>query len=495
WTSRTNYICQDVALGTSSAGYDYPDFRDLPLVVDFPEGGRGYLVANPVGDLFNYAHASPLLWAAVQREGEALGLVVYDFQEDYNNLETHFILPPSDEIWIGDRRVEPSREAMVWLKPGEALVCRKGTAAVGIRFVWARTVKNRPAPVLFCVDGGTTPGSARVSVHHQVLWCVEDRDAPWATPGAACFVRVGSKLEDDAAFRVWRESFNQASVQVEEETISTWVGHKEMVGKLNLQTGNPDAGVEMGVFWAGNQLDLSRLEPRPQLSLLEVNGRKVGRVLLKDLDLVRRYEAALDRTTPVQVEEDRPVYWQASDGRVWAPMEVRPHVFASDGDFIWLPAPAYNPAGNGRNVDSVGSDVGSATWRLNVQKAGTYYLWGHAADNTFLMGPWGVRKGAIAFLVRIFQDPASPLYLSEWTPGEVMRWAWSPVVLSEMVGPAHHQSGLIPTALDLPAGEIKLQVWALEAEIGMDRWFLTTDAEVRPMERLEPAKSAQGENG
>jgi hypothetical protein len=108
-----------------------------------------------------------------------------------------------------------------------------------------------------------------------------------------------------------------------------------------------------------------------------------------------------------------------------------------------------------------GSDVGSVTWRLAIPKNKDYYLWGRVQAPTL---------EDASFIVRVFQDMGSPLCLGVWTTGVHRQWAWAPVDLSEA------GDSKMPTPLRLPAGEVRLQVFARQAGAKIDRLFITDKA-------------------
>jgi len=163
--TRTHYLCADVTL--SSAGAGYGGRMDLPLTVDLPgprESVRGYFIPDGRGDPYgkvkiqeSQAHSKTLhlqpYWTAAQRRVDALGLAIYrakDVPDGTRTLESHFVLPTDvDEIWVDGERVRFLRgeAASHPLKPGAALVVRKGTAMVGVRVPWSRQIGGAAATV------------------------------------------------------------------------------------------------------------------------------------------------------------------------------------------------------------------------------------------------------------------------------------------------------------------------------------------------------------
>ena len=86
-------------------------------------------------------HLTPF-WTAAQDRGEALALVVYrpkDIPADAASLESHFVMPLTATYSIAGRPVvfKTGQAASFPVAPGEAVVLRQGTAALGIRVPWA----------------------------------------------------------------------------------------------------------------------------------------------------------------------------------------------------------------------------------------------------------------------------------------------------------------------------------------------------------------------
>ncbi|MFA7006726.1 MAG: hypothetical protein WC429_21980, partial [Verrucomicrobiia bacterium] len=181
--SRTHCLCRDVTL--SSAGAGYGGRMDMPLCADLPgdrEGVRCYFIPDgrhdPYGKIKiqeSQAHAKTLhlqpFWTAAQRRVDALGLAVYrdkDVPPETQTLESHFVMPLAvDGFWIGGRRVEfqPGKAAEFPLKAGEAVVLRKGTAAVGVRVPWARDLAGHAATAALVYDANAF-GAVRLTVTH-----------------------------------------------------------------------------------------------------------------------------------------------------------------------------------------------------------------------------------------------------------------------------------------------------------------------------------------
>jgi hypothetical protein len=437
--TRTHYLCRDVTLSAAGANYRT---MDIPLCVDLPgprEGVRCYFIPDGRHDPYGKikiqegkAHAKTLhltpFWAAAQRRVDALGVALYrdkDVPAETQTLESHFVMPLEvDGFWIGGRRIETAKDKP-WefpLKPGEALVLRKGTAAVGVRVPWT----CGDAPVSFVFDGNKF-GAVRLMVTHKV----------GAKAGAAFWVRIGSKLCDDTAFEKWQRQFAAARADADV------VGDRVRVSVADAVTVGADAARSTAFA----------LEPPPSRALLAVDGDDIGRRLLQDLEPIRSWRGKVGASKPIAVTKGKSVCWEAETARVIPPMSFGQDAKASGGAFVWMPA---KPGERG------GSSVGSATWRLNVAAAGKYCLWGRVQAPT---------PDNDSFFVRVFNDEGEILGRTDWPTGTRKDWQWVPLVIG---------GGRTPTALDLPSGTVSVQLRVREAGTKMDCLFLTPNANERP---------------
>lgn len=272
---RTHYLLKDVTLSTSAAYYG--GWMDMPLTVDLPgdrESLRCYFIPDGRHDPYGKikipagahmkAHHLSALFTAVQRTVDAAVLVVYrdsDVPPDTKTLESHFVFPKAvDGIWLGDNRIEVATSHPV--RADEAVVFRKGTAAVGIRVPWARTITGDPAPVLLVWDGNKF-GALRLTITHDV-------QPRTSNAAAALWVRVGTSLDTDAAFHRWREAFTGAKADLTADSQKIELRVQGSAGTLALATEAP--------YKAGKVI-----EPSPTRVVLEIDGEDVGRQVLKDI--------------------------------------------------------------------------------------------------------------------------------------------------------------------------------------------------------------------
>jgi len=442
--SRTHYLCRDVTLSAAGAGYRT---MDLPLCADLPgprEAVRCYFIPDgrhdPYGKIKiqeSKAHAKTLhltpFWAAAQRRVDALGVALYrdkDVPPDTQTLESHFVMPlDADGFWIGGRRVEVTKDK-AWefsLNTGEALVLRKGTAAVGVRVPWTRS----HAPVRFVFDKNPF-GAVRLTVMHPL----------GAKAGAAFWVRIGSELRDDAAFEKWQQQFVAARADV------------DAVGdRVRVSVGGVDGAVIVGADAARSTAFL--LEPRPSRALLAVDGEDIGRRLLQDLEPIRSWQGKITAPSPLAVARDKSLYWEAEAGRVIPPMIRDKDERASGSAFVWMPA---------KPGEKASSSIGQVTWQLKLSAPGKYFLWGRVQAPT---------PSNDSFYVRVFSDEGEILAKTEWPTGVRKEWQWVPLVIG---------GDRAPTAFELPSGVVSVQLRVREAGTKIDRLFITANPTERPKE-------------
>ena len=450
--SRTHYLLQDITL--SSAGANYGPM-DLPLTVDLP-GDRDFLRCYfipdarrdpygkkkiPAGAHQKTLHLRPF-WTAAQRRIDALGLVIYrdgDLSESPATLESHFVMPlDADAFWIGNRlvEIEMGKPKVFSLKKDNSLVFRKGTAAVGVRVPWSRGLDGEQAQVAFVYDANEH-GAVRLTVAHHSLWGIE---APKANAGAAFWVRIGNGLETDEAFHQWRQGFMAARAEVE-------VSPEQVLIKAD----GSDGPVVVGAAapYAGHLA----IEPPPSRAVLELDGEDIGRRILRDIEPIKYYEAKIVETPPVMVSAEEGIHWEAESGQVMPPMVIAGDEGASGGKYVWMPGV---PGGKG------GSIVGSVTWRLNVLKAGKYYVWGRVLAPT---------PEDDSFFVQGFTDTSELVSLAEWHTGTHPQWEWTRMTLNRAQE---------PTPLTLPEGEVSLQLRVREDGTKIDHLLITPDVEEQP---------------
>jgi len=281
WQSRTHYLLPDVTLSCAAAGYG--GRMDMPLTVDLwgeRKSVRGYFIADgrndpygkiplPAGAHHKAFHLNPF-WTAAQRTVDALGLVLYrekDIPANATTLVSDFVMPMKvDSIWIGERQIKPegNKTFREPVRPGEALVLRKGDAVFGVRVVWSRGLDGREGRI-FLIDDGNPYGALRLAVEH-----VGDGDEPTFkgnNAGAAFWVRIGSGLKTDAEFADWRRNFEAASA-----TVNAASNHIQL---SVAGTGGP-VSIAAKAPWDAPET----LEPAPTRAALELNGEDIGGKIL-----------------------------------------------------------------------------------------------------------------------------------------------------------------------------------------------------------------------
>jgi hypothetical protein len=452
--SRTYYAMADVALSASGGNYNT---MDIPLSVDLPgnrEFPRCYFIPDGRHDPYgkvkiaeSAAHAKTLhltpFFVAAQRKCDAAAVVVYrggkDLVRGSGSIESHFVMPREvDGFWVGDRKVDVGRKVSVAVGAREAVVLRKGTAAVGIRVPWAKKIDGSEAPVAFVYDGNEY-GVVRLTVDHGNY----AGEPPARTDAAAAlWVRVGSGLKDDAAFQAWRKEFAAAGAEGAADGKQVRIKVNGVDGPVEVAAASPFA-------------DVTALSPPASPAVLEIDGADVGRDILRRTDVIREYLAGRTKYPPIKVGV-RGIYWEAEEGWVVPPMKVDADAAASKGKYVWMPG---EPGGKG------GSVGGSVSWRLEMEKAGAYFAWGRVLSPTPSDDSFFARVEAKGKVIRD----------GTWALGVHRDWAWVPLGVGEA-------AAKVPAEIDLPAGEVTFELRTREDGTKIDRLFITGEAGERPVD-------------
>lgn len=448
--ARTHVLFPDVTLSSSGACYGS---MDLPLTVNLPGGPnslRCYFIPDgrrdpygkkliPAGPHEKTLHLTPF-FAAAQRGVDALAVVVYregDVPDGAPSLESHFVMPADvDGFWIGDKSVAPGEGLAAHpLQPGDALFLRKGSAAVGIRVPWSRSFEGGPAPAALVLDGNPY-GAARLTVAHHSFWGVEG-DAE--RPGAALWVRIGSGVVGDEAFAQWRRDFITADAKgsSDDGVIQVHVAGRD--GPVALSAAPPFQGC-------------LTVEPAHTKAVLELDGVDLGREILRDIEPIRSWTETAADTGPIAVSLERSAVWEAESAFLMAPMAVGEDDLAFGAKFAWTP---------GEPGDKGGGD-GALIWKLKVEQAGQYYLWGRLLTPT---------PDDDSFFVRVYTDDAELIDNADWHTGSFTEWQWAPLKLGR---------GAAAGALTLPAGGVTLELRTREDGAAIDQLYITADPLQKP---------------
>lgn len=451
--SRTHWLLADVTLGCSGALYGP---NDAPLTVDLPGPPgtvRGYFLPDGREDPYGQKkfsegsaqhrkalHLEPF-WAGAQREADALGLVVYRDEDltgpETVNLQSHFVVPRDiDGLWLHGQRSELPRatDAAAGRVPvgiGEALVLRRGTAAVGLRVVWARAQDGMPADVAL-VDDGNTVGAVRLTVEHR-------RSNADANAGAAFWVRVGGGLRSDDAFNAWRAAFEQAvptTIEVSSDRVHLAV--PGLAGNVSLAAEAPFL-----------RTSVVRLDPAPSRAVLELDGQDIGRELLDRVEPCASFAAALASQRVIDLPVQGAARIEAEAGFVLPRMAV-----GDDGEgsrFVWQP-----------DVEPRVAPSGSVSWRVRVPAAGRHWLWGR------VLAPDGEHN---SFSIAVVDADGASVVEGPWHLPRSSDWQWAAARIGDSRG---------PTPLDLPAGEVRITVLPRETGTRLAALWITTDPTVRP---------------
>ena len=446
--ARACWICPDIALSAAGMGYggrmdfpmcvDLPGSRNRPRIYVLPDGrhdpyGKAKILEAANGHMKSL-HLSPF-WAAAQRRSDALGMFLYrdgDLPKDTTSIETHVVLPKDvDGIWIGGQKAaldgKPFEHA---LASGQPLILRQGTAAVGIKVVWAVDTKGREAAA-HLVDDGNPHGALRLTIDHQ--W---KSALPTSAVGAAIWIRAGSGLATDEAFRAWSDDFAASAMNAQSDTNGITVRVTGQDGPLSITAKAPFTNATVEPSWARH--------------LLALDGKDIGRELLANVETVRLFHERRSRVKPISVAEA--AEWEAEDGLTTSPVEVASDAEASGGKFTWMPVLA------GTKPDA----AGSVFWSLDVAQAGEFYLWGRVRAAT---------PANDSFFVGLEHEGKPILGKATWQIGVHKDWTWVRFT---------PEKAKTPTPISIPAGRSELTVLTREPGAQIDRLFLTVRADESP---------------
>jgi len=450
--ARTHYLLEDVTLGSAAANYHR---MDLPLTVDLPGDARFprcYFIPDarrdpygrkriPVGGGHSKTiHLRPF-WTAAQRRTDALGLVLYRNQDETQaaaTLESHVVMPRHvDAFWVGDRRVDVAgTKPGDWPVKGDApVVLRHGTAAVGVRVLWARRVDGGKA-LATLVHDGNAHGVVRLTVSHHTESGARDAVT---RAGAALWVRVAGGLKTEADVAAFRDAFARAKPTAD-------------VSNARLRFEVPGDGGPVRVETPDPPSEPPVLVPEPSRAVLAIDGEDVGRRILARIEPVTSYLAAVENAPPLVLPPDENVYVEAESGYAVPSFVVADDPQASAGRFAWTPG---DPGERSRRR-------GRLLWKVRVPQAGEYRVWGRVRAPS---------PSDDSFYLRVRDADGALLRQVEWHTGGHTRWQWTPMTDARSREPA---------VLALPAGTVRLEIATREDGTQLDRLFVTPDPTAKP---------------
>lgn len=260
--------------------------------------------------------------------------------------------------------------------------------------------------------------------------------------GVGVWVRVGSELKDAAGAEAWRKAFGAARghCDANEKEVDLKVDGVE--GRVRVQASAPY--VDGGTF-----------DPPPAKVILEIDGVDVGRKILADVEPIKGYRLAQGENALIAVpaaSSGKGAYFEAEAGACVPGFAIAEDATASGGKYVWLPGEA-----GGR-----GGGYGSVTWRLKLEEAGAYYVWGRVLSPT---------PDDDSFNVRVLSGREEIMATTAWPLGVHKEWTW--VRFNPGEGKEIRPVYLID-------GEVKLQLRPREDGAKIDRWFVTGKKEETP---------------
>jgi hypothetical protein len=280
---RRHMVYPDITLGCSGKAYGV---MDLPLTVSLSgerTASRCYFIADGREDPYGKRkfsvgsaghtkalHLAPL-WAAASGGNQAMAISLYSDRvvnrDNVINLQSHFVFRRPDAMFIGD---EPCRSGAS-VKLGAIVTLRYGTAAIAVSIPWATRTDQKPARISI-IDDKNPHNVLRLTAEHFAGKKTQGPNNP--LPGAAIWVRIASKL-DDEQFAKWRGELVAPRIEVNAKTLqfSSTSGQQT----VRLTVSNP---------WSNKRK--VRTEPAPPEGILSVNGKELGRGIFKSIKSIRQ---------------------------------------------------------------------------------------------------------------------------------------------------------------------------------------------------------------
>ncbi|NQT87061.1 hypothetical protein HQ560_09870, partial [bacterium] len=202
---------------------------------------------------------------------------------------------------------------------------------------------------------------------------------------------------------------------------------------------------------AGARIAAEGAEPGTGEALLAVDGRDYGRELLGKVDVIARYQNALDAAMKGQAGSAKAeAIVQAEDAQViLLPFRIDEE---AGEKFVWMPGEAGSGGGSG---------TARALWLVHVPKAGDYRLWGRVQAPT---------PSDDSFFVRVRQGEKDALPQTAWHAGQHKTWAWAPV----------SGEGRQPVAIPLQPGVALVEFRCREDGARLDAFTLTSRKDWKP---------------
>ncbi|MDR1964568.1 MAG: hypothetical protein LBQ50_12375 [Planctomycetaceae bacterium] len=476
----TSYILNDIALGSAGAPYrgarqnmvltvDLADFDSIPNEPPKNFLSRNYFIADGREDPYgtkryptsNAGHEKALhmeaFWLGAQRTVDALGIAVYtpETLKDsvLTNVQSHFVFRTPDAVFLDGNEIKLSTEPVE--AGNKPVILRYGNKAFGIRVLWTRD-KNGQSPSAFLINDNNKYGVYRLTINHWTKDTPISYEGLEAPPGAAFWVRIGSKLDSDEKFQNWCRTFAEAQVE-----------------KLEVQGDNiaiQVAGVDGLVSAIGTELTTPSFqvvtEPPEPNGILTLDGKDLGRPILEQIPAVAHIVSKKAEFKPVVIEPTG-TFWEAESGFSFFNFLTEPNSEASQGQVVRI--------------------NGEVFWDLEIKQPGNYYLWarvfGADPEHDSFMIDWVKQKqDGINLSQNLSQNLSKnllqnlPNNLSKnnlskgnggaWHIGSGSEWHWAQLKLE-------NEKPVVPMKLE--PGIWRLTIRPREPDGLVDRFFLTTD--------------------
>jgi hypothetical protein len=166
--------------------------------------------------------------------------------------------------------VPPAAITRLELPSQTTLFLRRGDAALALRLITARGVSGEEIPWTL-VNDGLAYGAMRLTATH-------DTRRSGKRVSSAVWARADEGLLQDAAFTAWRSRILSVKASLESKSDAEWI----------LSSAGPSGEMRIVADLASEKvLSRSGMAPGLEPKLLSVNGRDVGREILKDLPAVK----------------------------------------------------------------------------------------------------------------------------------------------------------------------------------------------------------------